>query len=83
MKEEEDTNPWGIDCCRELCQEFKVTLPDLKQLQPCIFLAIEHPSHLSRGLVADEERAQRELSPGAQEDADAIAQAESIRAHAN
>ena len=34
-----------------------MNLPDLTSLQPCIFLAIEFPLHIERGLVEDEEAA--------------------------
>ena len=36
-------------------QALKVNLSDLTSLQPCIFLAMEFPSHIKRGLVKVEE----------------------------
>jgi len=43
-------NAWGLDCCRALITALKIKMSDLTTLQPCIFLAIENPSHLDRGL---------------------------------
>lgn len=38
-------------------QALNVNLSDLTSLQPCIFLAMEFPLHIERGLVEDEEAA--------------------------
>jgi hypothetical protein len=43
-------NAWGLDCCSALITALKIKLSDLTTLQPCIFLAIDNPSHLDRGL---------------------------------
>lgn len=43
-------NAWGLECCQELSKELKVPFKDLTVLQPCIFCAIDDPSHLDRGL---------------------------------
>ena len=36
-------------------QALKVNLSDLTSLQPCIFLAMDFPSHIERGIAEDEE----------------------------
>jgi hypothetical protein len=41
---------WGAECCRELMTAMNCNLSDLPSLQPCIFLAMDDPSHLDRGL---------------------------------
>ena len=71
--QQHDENPWGIDCCRELTQQLKENLSDLKSLQPCIFLAIENPSHLSRGLVDNEGDERRTPLAAIQADKDTVA----------
>jgi hypothetical protein len=43
-------NDWGLDCCSALITALKIKLSDLTTLQPCIFLAVDNPSHLDRGL---------------------------------
>jgi hypothetical protein len=43
-------NAWGLDCCSALITALKIKLSDLTTLQPCIFLAIDNPSHLDRCL---------------------------------
>jgi hypothetical protein len=43
-------NAWGLDCCSALITALKIKMSDLTTLQPCIFLAIDNPSHLDRGL---------------------------------
>ena len=49
-----DGAAWGIDCIRELCKVLSVLPTDLPSLQPSIFLAIEDPSHLTRGYEEDD-----------------------------
>ena len=49
-----DKNAWSVECCHNLMRALQVSLADLPSLQPCIFLAIEHPSHIQRGVVAEE-----------------------------
>ena len=46
-------NAWGLDCCVELSTELAIPIKDLNQLQPCIFCAIDDPSHLDRGVEED------------------------------
>ena len=46
-----DNNAWGIECCRELMAALKVNLSDIISLQPAIFLAIDNPTHVDRGIV--------------------------------
>ena len=41
---------WGAECCCELMTAMHCNLSDLPSLQPCIFLAMDDPSHLDRGL---------------------------------
>jgi hypothetical protein len=53
--EEYGGNAWNVDCCRQLSRELSVPMSQLNQLQPCIFLAIEHPGHLDRGIEELEE----------------------------
>jgi len=43
-------NAWGLDCCSALITALKIKMSDLTTLQTCIFLAIDNPSHLDRGL---------------------------------
>jgi hypothetical protein len=40
----------SVECCGELIKALKICLADLTLLQPCIFLAIDNPLHLDRGL---------------------------------
>ncbi len=67
-------NAWGLDCCSALITALKIKMSDLTTLQPCIFLAIDNPSHLDRGL---EEVIDRIVV--ATKDRAAIAAIESIR----
>jgi hypothetical protein len=67
-------NAWGLDCCSALITALKIKMSDLTTLQPCIFLAIDNPSHLDRGL---EEVIDRIVV--ATKDQAAIAAIESIR----
>lgn len=46
-------NAWNIDCCAELVKELSVKMSDLTSLQPAIFVAMENPSHLDRGVEQD------------------------------
>jgi type II secretory pathway component PulJ len=48
-------NAWDINCIHELVTTLKVPMSELVALQTCIFLAIENPSHINRGLVEDED----------------------------
>ena len=49
-----DNNAWGITCCRELLDEPKIiTLFDIPLLQSVLFLTMNNPSHLDRGLPED------------------------------
>ena len=43
-------NAWIIDCCRELASVLDVNSSKLTSLQPAMFVAINNPSHFSRGL---------------------------------
>ena len=43
-------NAWDLNCISELTKSLKVPLSELVALQSCIFLAIENPSHINRGL---------------------------------
>ena len=49
-----DKNAWSVECCHVLMRALKASLSGLTSLQPCIFLAIEHPSHIQRGVVNDD-----------------------------
>ena len=74
-------NAWGLDCCRALIAALKIKMSDLTTLQPCIFLAIDNPSHLDRGL---EEVMDRIVAGDvATKDQAAIAAIETIRKKAN
>ena len=46
-----DKNAWNVDCCYELTKAMNVNISDLNSLQPTIFLAIEFPEHIKRGIV--------------------------------
>jgi hypothetical protein len=74
-------NAWGLDCCSALITALKIKMSDLTTLQPCIFLAINNPSHLDRGLKKVMDR----IVAGdvATKDQAAIAAIESIREKAN
>jgi hypothetical protein len=74
-------NAWGLDCCSALIMALKIKMSDLTSLQPCIFLAIDNPSHLDRGLKEVMDR----IVAGdvATKDQAAIAAIESIREKAN
>ena len=74
-----DNNAWGIGCCRELMQVLKVKLADVASLQPAIFLAIDNPSHLDRGIIYETP----ELTEEQADDARIVAEVESNRAKAN
>ena len=76
-------NIWGVDCCCELCQKLKVNLTDLKGLQPSIFLVMELPSHLTRGIVGDEDVTQETLSLENQQEADKVAMVEAAHVKAS
>ncbi len=41
---------WSVECCGELIKSLKISLSNLTLLQPCIFIAIDNPLHLDRGL---------------------------------
>ena len=74
-------NAWGLDCCSALITALKIKISDLTTLQPCIFLAIDNPSCLDRGL---EEVMDRIVAGDvATKDQSAIAAIESIREKAN
>jgi hypothetical protein len=74
-------NAWGLDCCSALITALKIKLSDLTTLKPCIFLAIDNPSHLDRGL---EEVMDRIVAGDvATKDQAAIAAIETIREKAN
>ncbi len=45
-----DKDAWSVECCGELIKALKISLADLTFLQPCIFLAIDNPLNLDRGL---------------------------------
>jgi hypothetical protein len=49
-----DKNAWGLACCQELSKELSIPFKDLTVLQPCIFCAIEDPSHIDRGMDNDD-----------------------------
>ena len=53
-------NAWGYDCVMRLHQELSVKISEIPALQPCIFLAIENPSHLTRGLIEEDEEVEEE-----------------------
>ena len=42
-------NAWGVDCCRHIYDAVCVPFSKLHTFQPAIFLAMEDPSHLTRG----------------------------------
>ena len=46
-------NAWDVDCCHALTKALNCNVSDLPTLQPCIFLAMEHPEHLERGIVGE------------------------------
>ena len=46
-----DNNAWGIECCCELMADLEVNLSDITSLQHAIFLAIDNPTHVDRGIV--------------------------------
>ena len=48
-------NAWNIECCAELVKELSVKMSDLTSLQPAIFVAMENPSHLDRGVEEDDD----------------------------
>ena len=74
-------NAWGLDCCSALITALKIKMSDLTTLQPCIFLAIDNPSHLDRGF---EEVIDRIVAGDvATKDQAAIAAIETIREKAN
>ena len=73
-------NAWNVDCCRELSSRLKVKLAELPSLQPCIFLAMEYPSHLERGLVSDKDEV---VGPSNDKDAATINRIESSRLKAD
>ena len=58
----------------------KVKVSELTALQPCIFLAMEHPSHLERGLASEEEEA---MGPCNDEDAAIINRVEASQEKAD
>lgn len=72
-------NAWGLECCRELMHCLKVRLTDIPTFQPAIFLAIDNPSHLSRGLVNEAPKQTEEQA----EAAITIAEVEANRKKAN
>jgi hypothetical protein len=41
---------WSVEWCGELIKALKISLADLTLLQPWIFLAIDNPLHLDKGL---------------------------------
>ena len=47
-------NAWSIESCHNLARALKVSLSDLTPLQPCIFLAIKHLSHIQRNVEDNE-----------------------------
>ncbi len=71
---------WSVECCGELIKALKISVADLTFLQPCIFLSIDNPLHLDRGLkeVIDKITAN---APDADESA--IAAIEYVRNKAN
>ena len=74
-----DNNAWGIECCRELMAALKVNVSDITSLQPDIFLAIDNPTHVDRGILYEKP----ELSEEQAEDARIVEVVESNRAKAN
>ena len=74
-----DNNTWGIECCCELMAALKVNLSDITSLQPAIFLAIDNPTHVDRGIVYEKPV----LSEEQAEDARIVEVVESNRAKAN
>ena len=46
-----NNNVWNVDCCHELPKVAGMKVPDLPSLQPCIFLAMEFPEYVKRGVV--------------------------------
>ena len=69
-------NAWDVDCCHALTKALNCNVSDLPTLQPCIFLAMEHPSHIERGIVE-----QATLTSGIVEDE--VAEIESQRVTAS
>ena len=48
------SEPWSVDCILMLKRECKVVMSSMSTLQTCITLAIEDPSHLRRGIPAED-----------------------------
>ena len=48
------SEPWSVDCILMLKRECKVVMSSMSALQTCITLAIEDPSHLRRGIPAED-----------------------------
>ncbi len=71
---------WSVECCGELIKALKISLADLTLLQPCIFLAIDNPLHLDRGL---EEVIDKISAYALDADESAFATIESVRNKAN
>jgi hypothetical protein len=78
-------NAWGLDCCSALITALKIKMSDLTTLQPCIFLAIDNPSHLDSVIDRGLEEVMDRIVAGdvATKDQAAIAAIETIREKAN
>ena len=74
-----DNNVWGIECCRELTAALKVNPSDISSLQPAIFLVIDNPTHVDRGIVYEKS----ELSQDQAKDSIIVEVVESNSAKAN
>ena len=42
-------NEWGVDCCSQIANAVCVPLFKIHTMQPSIFIAMEDPSHITRG----------------------------------
>ena len=47
-------NAWSVECIQTLHTECSIPYSDMCSLQACVWLAMENPSHLDRGLPEDE-----------------------------
>lgn len=76
--------PWSPECIQELSSKLSVKLSEMPALQPCIFLAIEHPSHIGRGLAEEEETdGGNSDGDGTSDGSDVVAEVEANRVKAN
>lgn len=56
-------NAWDLNCCRELIRSLSLTMSELSALQPCIFCAMDNPTHLDRGLDEEEDGVDEVVQP--------------------